>query len=197
MHFICNLCGKFLMHSHTHIHTVTLTLTHSLAHRSLFMQFPIYNNSYFFSSRARFFSSLFNFVEYNIPISQCTYTSIHIYKRTRSWTRSLLLNSRMWTLYTVVTHMSVLCSLMLFLEFSFIAFRYACVYTFPLVLLLFFWSMWEFLWSQMFFSRYTLAAHFVRSELNVSVFRLFVCALRSHANVTPFICLNLINSWSY
>lgn len=168
-------------------------LTHSLPHRSLlFMQFSIYNNSYF-RSFVIFFSStiLSQYPSAHTHTCICTYTII------RSWTRSLLLNS--WTLNTVITHMSVLYSvfcilLMLFLEFSFWLLFVMLVYIFPLVLLLFFWTMWEFQ-SQMFFclSLYTYCIHYINME-EMCPYSGSLCMLRSHANVTPFICLISMNS---
>lgn len=90
---------------------------------------------------------------------------------------------------------SVFCILlMLFLEFSFWLLFVMLVYIFPLVLLLFFWTMWEFQ-SQMFFclSLYTYCIHYINME-EMCPYSGSLCMLRSHANFTPFICLISMNS---
>lgn len=129
VHFICTLCGIFFLHSR---------LTHSLPHRSLlFMQFSIYIIIRIFVLLLFFFSST---ILSQYP-SAHTHTCMYTYTIMRSWTRSLLLNS--WTLNTVITHMSVLCSVFCwcyFLSFLFdyfslclcIYFHWSCCFSFEL-----------------------------------------------------------------
>lgn len=66
MHFICTLCGIFFLHSR---------LTHSLPHRSLlFMQFSIYNNSYFRSFVIFFRRLYYPNIPVHIRIHACAHT---------------------------------------------------------------------------------------------------------------------------
>lgn len=134
MHFECTLCGIFFLHSR---------LTHSLPHRSLlFMQFSIYNNSYFRSFVIYFFSSTILSQYPSAHTHTCMY-SVHIHNHAE-------LNSQSITELMNIKHRhhpyecSVFCILlMLFLEFSFWLLFVMLVYIFPLVLLLFFRTMWE------------------------------------------------------
>lgn len=181
MHFVWYIFSTLTSHTFT-----------ASSFSSIYAIFNIYNNSYFRSFVIFFSSTILS----QYP-SAHTHTCMYTYTIMRSWTRSLLLNS--WTLNTVITHMSVLYSvfcilLMLFLEFSFWLLFVMLVYIFPLVLLLFFWTMWEFQ-SQMFFclSLYTYCIHYINME-EMCPYSGSLCMLRSHANVTPFICLISMNS---
>lgn len=182
MHFICTLCGIFL-HTHvSHIHC-------------LIVLFYLCNFQYII---IRIFVLLlfFFFVDYIIPISQCTYAYMHMHIHNHTE-----LNSQSITELMNIKHRhhpyecSVFCILlMLFLEFSFWLLFVMLVYIFPLVLLLFFWTMWEFQ-SQMFFclSLYTYCIHYINME-EMCPYSGSLCMLRSHANFTPFICLISMNS---
>lgn len=183
------------MHSHIHTHSHA----HSLTHWPIVLYLC---NFQYIIIRIFVLLGLCFFLHYSISLSTISqYPSAHIHLYTYTSAHGAELAAYYWTHecehYTSSSPIWVFCVLWCYF-FSFLSL--------PFVMLVYIHFHWSCCFSldlcENFFGVrcFFLAIHSLHTlfEANwMCPYSGSLCVLRSHANITPFIYLNLINSWSY